>query len=90
MAAIINYEREAYPKVPILYVQRAAAALSFKKGLIGMDTCISCGKYVPEGRMVCPECEENGGPKNYAINDCEGVTQYDKRQTNNNICGRQP
>ena len=22
------------------------------------DTCVCCGKYVPEGRMVCQECEE--------------------------------
>ena len=23
------------------------------------DTCVCCGKYVPEGRQVCKECEEN-------------------------------
>lgn len=22
-----------------------------------MDTCVCCGQPVPEGRMVCPECE---------------------------------
>lgn len=22
-----------------------------------MDFCVCCGQYVPEGRMVCPECE---------------------------------
>jgi len=22
------------------------------------DTCICCGKYIPEGRQVCQECEE--------------------------------
>ena len=22
-----------------------------------MDTCVCCGWAVPEGRMVCPECE---------------------------------
>ena len=21
------------------------------------DTCVCCGQTVPEGRMVCPECE---------------------------------
>ena len=21
------------------------------------DRCVSCGIYVPEGRMVCPNCE---------------------------------
>lgn len=23
------------------------------------DTCVICGTYVPEGRMVCPSCEKN-------------------------------
>ena len=22
-----------------------------------MNTCVCCGRVVPEGRMVCPECE---------------------------------
>ena len=24
-----------------------------------MDYCVCCGRYVPEGRMVCPICEEH-------------------------------
>ena len=24
------------------------------------DTCVCCGAPVPEGRMVCPACEERG------------------------------
>lgn len=24
----------------------------------GVDTCVACGDYVPEGRMVCYACEE--------------------------------
>lgn len=24
------------------------------------DTCVCCGAPVPEGRMVCPSCEEVG------------------------------
>jgi hypothetical protein len=24
------------------------------------DTCVSCGGYVPEGRMVCKACEDAG------------------------------
>ena len=23
------------------------------------NTCISCGAIIPEGRQVCPKCEEN-------------------------------
>ena len=25
---------------------------------LGNDTCIRCGKVIPEGRQVCPNCEE--------------------------------
>ena len=27
-----------------------------------IDTCICCGEYVPEGRMICPGCERFSGP----------------------------
>lgn len=27
-----------------------------------MSTCVCCGAPVPEGRMVCPQCEVGGGP----------------------------
>ena len=27
-----------------------------------IDTCICCGEYLPEGRMICPGCEHFGGP----------------------------
>ena len=31
-----------------------------------MDTCVCCGEYVPEGRMVCWKCEKEylGDSKN--------------------------
>ena len=35
-----------------------------------VDTCVCCGTYVPEGRMVCPICEEEpirGADKKSAI-----------------------
>ena len=25
---------------------------------MNVDTCVICGGYVPEGRMVCPICEK--------------------------------
>jgi len=32
----------------------------FKKGVINLqDRCVCCGEYVPEGRQVCPLCEES-------------------------------
>ena len=27
-----------------------------------MDGCVCCGRYVPEGRMICTICESRGGP----------------------------
>lgn len=23
-----------------------------------VDLCVCCGEYIPEGRMVCPQCEK--------------------------------
>lgn len=31
----------------------------------GLDRCVCCGRYVPEGRQVCTECE------NAAQRECE-------------------
>ena len=28
-----------------------------------VDTCIFCGKVIPEGRMLCPNCEAELWPK---------------------------
>lgn len=25
------------------------------------ERCICCGEIIPEGRQVCPNCEEKGG-----------------------------
>lgn len=29
-----------------------------------IDTCVSCGEYVPEGRMICVNCEDNAYSRN--------------------------
>ena len=31
------------------------------------DICVCCGKYIPEGRMVCYSCEELSSYKNLNI-----------------------
>lgn len=32
--------------------------------MVAMDmVCVCCGAYVPEGRMVCPECENGRTPQ---------------------------
>lgn len=28
-----------------------------------VDTCICCGEVIPEGRMICPNCEAELWPK---------------------------
>ena len=33
------------------------------KGESNMDTCVTCGSYVPEGRQICPLCENLSGLK---------------------------
>ena len=30
-------------------------------GVKSSDTCVVCGDYVPEGRMICINCEKAGG-----------------------------
>jgi hypothetical protein len=30
---------------------------------MSIDRCICCGEIIPEGRQVCWNCEQNGGPK---------------------------
>lgn len=40
-----------------------------------MDTCVCCGRAVPEGRMVCPECE------------IEAEERYKQMENSNLRCG---
>ncbi len=35
----------------------------------GADTCICCGEIIPEGRMICINCEGGIVPQNYSISD---------------------
>lgn len=34
-----------------------------------MDTCVCCGRAVPEGRMVCPECEIESFERSITMGD---------------------
>ena len=34
-----------------------------------MDTCVCCGRVVPEGRMVCPECEIESFERSIKMDD---------------------
>lgn len=34
-----------------------------------MDTCVCCGQAVPEGRMVCPECEIQAFERSIKMDD---------------------
>lgn len=37
-----------------------------------IDTCVCCGEYVPEGRMVCPQCEAKTDERN---GEDEGISE---------------
>lgn len=36
-----------------------------------IDTCVCCGEYVPESRMICPTCE-----KKYEEKDGDNNNRY--------------
>ena len=40
------------------------------------DTCVICGAYVPEGRLVCPDCERKNGCLSY---EQENTAQYQRQ-----------
>ncbi len=40
--------------------------------ILNSDKCVCCGDYVPEGRMVCSQCEKN--------------PQHSIRKEDNNVC----
>lgn len=50
------------------YMTGYVCALSVVEGIIAgledTDTCVVCGDVVPEGRQVCPNCEETTRRKN--------------------------
>lgn len=48
-----------YRRPKLTTMCKIADALKVETGMIG-DTCICCGAIVPEGRMVCPNCERGG------------------------------
>lgn len=43
------------------------------------DICVCCGKYVPEGSLVCLNCIERISQKDYSKNQ-EQKTQTNKRK----------
>ena len=45
------------------------------------ETCVCCGREIPEGRMVCPTCEGFGGP-DLILQD--GTPLYLKTKINSN------
>lgn len=32
----------------------------YKQLYVNVNTCVSCGEIIPEGRQVCPKCETGG------------------------------
>ena len=44
-----------------------------------IDTCVCCGEYVPEGRMVCPLCVDRYMTEN---NICKFILQQNEAVMN--------
>lgn len=44
------------------------------------DRCICCGEIVPEGRMVCPNCEKKTEKKRDPLIRCRECRWYSKEQ----------
>jgi len=38
-----------------------------------MNTCVSCGMEIPEGRLICPTCERLAGQKAMMVNDQQAM-----------------
>lgn len=47
------------------------------------DTCVCCGNYVPEGRMVCPYCESKHDDEKQIHNKNGGSMEYIFKFTDN-------
>lgn len=47
------------------------------------DQCVSCGSYVPEGRMVCPTCERNPSHALNRVGGSDGTGRYCECQGKN-------
>lgn len=40
------------------------------------DRCICCGEIIPEGRQVCPSCEEKAN--NQSLREIRGLFAYEE------------
>lgn len=43
------------------------------------DTCVCCGKYVPEGRQICAACENSGKELSTKIKDSPDFVKHFSR-----------
>ena len=43
-----------------------------------IDACVFCGEYVPEGRMICPQCEAKINERNIKDDEKTAKNSMDK------------
>jgi len=55
----INHEIERLQKNSLGKTAKRAAD-SIRNLAESLDSCVACGEVVPEGRQVCPACEQKG------------------------------
>ena len=57
------------------------ANIQRRKGVKKMseDRCVICGEIIPEGRMICPDCE--AGKVSLTIGDRFSTAQENKKKT---------
>lgn len=58
LGAIISFVVAAAAAAVLIWMKRKIRMEEMQQGILDADKCVFCGKYVPEGRMVCVECEK--------------------------------
>lgn len=57
----IREQREEILNLLAMLDAAAAGQETLQKAFANADRCASCGKDIPEGRQVCPSCENTKG-----------------------------
>ena len=58
LGAIISFVVAAAAAAVLICMKRKIRMEEMQQDVLDADKCVFCGAYVPEGRMVCAECEK--------------------------------
>ncbi len=42
------------------------------------NTCICCGQSIPEGRQICPECDQGSRKGSFSFAENGGMEEYEQ------------